>query len=122
MKKLTVLDIANILQLDNTVKEDLRNNFDSFDDDLKYNIQQVLWKGLDELKDRLAKLKYEQFMLEVDDGKRQLMSNMYDEAVKAVWQDFDDILTGKNKDAAVIESIRVQLQPLVGTPPPSPRK
>lgn len=116
MKKLTILDLATILQLNESIKDDLRKNFDSWDDELKYEIQKVLWDGVHELKDRLAKLKYEQFMLEVEQGKRQLMTNMYSEAVKAAWEDLEGIAAGKNKDTELIEEIRTQLKPLVNIP------
>ena len=117
MKKWTVFDLANILQLDNEVKEDLRLNFNNFDDDLKYEIQTVLWDGLFELKKRLAKVKYEHLMLDVDEGKRELTTDLYNQAEKSVWQDFEDILAGKNEDKKILEAIRVQLKPLIGTPP-----
>lgn len=112
MKTYSVLDLATILQLDEPVKEDLRKNFDSYSNDLKYEIKQILWDGLHELKEKMAKIKYEELMLEVDEGKRDLTTDLYDQALKRVWQDFDDVLSGKKKDVEKMEEIRAKLQPL----------
>lgn len=100
MKKFTVTDLATILQLDDSIKEDLRKNFDKYDDQLKYEILSLLWNKVHELKNRLAKLKYKVFLLEVDDGKRKLTTDLYRQAVKVVWQDFDDMLGGKKKTSS----------------------
>jgi hypothetical protein len=110
MKKLTIADISKILQLNNNYIEELSNNFSSYDEDLRYGIVEILWNGLHELKNRLAKLKYENLLLEVDEGKRQLTTDIYAQAVKAVWQDFEDILSGKKNELDQIATIKAQLQ------------
>lgn len=113
MKKFTVSDLATILQLDQSVKQDLVSNFDSYENELKYEILEILWNGLNDLKKRLAKLKYDQFLDEVNTGKRKLTNSLYDEATKAVWKDFEDISSGKKQDISQIEEIRANLQPLL---------
>lgn len=109
MKDITIADLATILQLDLPVKENLIKNFPNYSAGLKEKIVTILWDSVFELKDRLAKIKYEQFLLEVGEGKRQLTTDLYQEAVKMVWQEFDDILAGKNKDVEKIEQIRSNL-------------
>lgn len=98
MRDLTITDLVKILQLDDALKAELKNNFDHYSENLKYEILDILWKSFHQLKDELAKLKYEQFLVEVKEGKRCLMSNMYDEAVIAVWQDFENILEHNPND------------------------
>ena len=95
MKKFTIIDLMTILQIDTSLKEDLVNNFDGYDDELKSEVQKILWDGVHELKNRLAKLKYEQLLVEVDEGKRELTTDMYQQAVRKVWQDFEKMLEGK---------------------------
>lgn len=119
MKKYTINDLATILDLDEVVKEDLRKNFDNFDEELKYEIVKTLWDGVFELKSKLAKLKYEQFLIEIEAGKRELMTNLYEEATKAVWQDFEDILAGKTQDSEQLEEIRTKLKLPISSSPPS---
>lgn len=118
MKDVTIADLATILQLDLPVKENLIKNFPNYSAGLKEKIVTILWDSVFELKDRLAKIKYEQFLLEVREGKRQLITNLYQEAVKMVWQDFDDILAGKNKEIEQIEAIRAKIQLPALSPPP----
>lgn len=105
MRKFTISDLATVLQIDPGLKEDLVKRFDSFDSDTQYRTQEILWDGLHELKEKLTELKYEQFLAEVDEGKRKLMSDLYDQAEEAVWQDFEDILSGKKKEKEQIENI-----------------
>lgn len=123
MKDLTISDLATILQLDARIKEDLEKNFDSYSESLKEKTLKILWDGLHELKEKMAKIKYEELLLEVDEGKRELTTDLYDEALKRVWQDFDDMLSGKKKDVEKIEEIRAKLQPLAQdkttSPPPA---
>ncbi len=123
MKKYTISDLATVLQLDKSVKEDLRINYENYNEDLKYEIQKVLWDGVHELKNRLAKLKHEEMLLEVDEGKRELTTDLYQQAVKAVWQDFDDLLAGKKNDISQIEEIRSKLKlPDLPLPHPDDRR
>ena len=110
MLNLTVHDLATILQLDDSVRENLRKNYENYSDAKKYDVLAILWDGVHDLKKKLANLKYEHFMQEVDAGKREFTNDIFDEAVKAVWQDFKDILSGKNKDIEEIDKIRSQLK------------
>lgn len=110
MLNLTVHDLATILQLDDAVKENLRKNYDNYSDAKKYDVLAILWDGVHDLKKKLADLKYEQFLQEVDAGKRELTNDIYNQSVKAVWQDFQDILSGKNNDIEEINRIRSQLK------------
>lgn len=114
MKKLTISDLATILQLDQAIKADLEKNFKSYHDNTKDTILMILWNGVHKLEKEMARLKYEQLLLEIDEGKRQLTSDLYQEAVKKVWQDFEDLLSGKSTisiiDNKEIEEIRSELQ------------
>ena len=112
MKNLTVYDLAKILQLDNRIQEKLRKEYNGYNANLQYDILNILWNGVFELKTRLAKNKYELFLQEVDEGKRELNSNLYQEAVKAVWKDFENILAGYNKmeETQQIQEAREKLQ------------
>lgn len=124
MKQLTVGDLATILQLDASIKEDLEKKFANYHDNLKDEILKILWNGVHELENRLAKVKYEELLLEVDEGKRQLTDNLYQEAMKAVWQDFEDLLAGKTqekvKTEAQTEQIREELKQILNQPQPNP--
>lgn len=115
MRKLTIFDITDILQLDKDFKDSLKKNFSTYSEDLKYEITDILWDGLSKLQNRLTELKYEQFQNEVISGKRKLTNNLYNEAKQAVWQDLEDILSGKKQEVDQMEEIRSKLQ-LLTTP------
>lgn len=109
-KNYTIEDLALIIGYQMPEIQKLSQEFKLGDEETKENILTVLWDGLYELKEKLAKLKYEKLLLEVDEGKRELTSDLYPEAVKQVWQDFDDIVSGKKKEIDQIEEIMVRMQ------------
>lgn len=113
MTKLSISDLATILQLDSQVKEKLAKNFEDYSENLQETILKILWDGVLELQKRLAKLKYEGFLQEIKEGKRKLTTDLYSEAVETVWKDFDELTSGKKDDIRLIESIRAQLKPLI---------
>lgn len=115
-------DLATILQFDETYKVKLKTDYENYDSGRKYEILKILWDGVFELKEKLAQLRYEQLLEEVEQGKRELATNLYQEAVKSVWDDFESIASGKNIDTEMIQSIRAQITPLIQdkVTPPTP--
>lgn len=107
MNKLSVNDLATILQLETSFKETLVKDFDNYDDNLKDKILEILWSGIHELEERLAQIKYQEYLINEDN--KNIMTNLYDEAVKEVWNDFDNILSGKPQENEMIQSIRNEL-------------
>jgi len=112
MKKLNIFDIADILQLDQEFKDNLKKNFDTYSEDTKFEITDTLWEGLYKLQNRLTEVKYQQYMDEVAQGKRQLTNQLYSEAKRAVWSDFEDILSGKKHEVDQMDEIREKLKSL----------
>ena len=108
-----LLDLASILQFDEFYKVKLKADFDDYDTGRKYEILKILWDGVFELKEKLAQIRYEQLLEEVEQGKKELTTNLYQEAVRSVWDDFENLVSGKNKDEKLIESIRSQINPLI---------
>jgi len=117
MKQLTILDLATILQLDDSLKEELKNNFDKYSEGLKYGILDTLWNNFYKLRDELAKLKYQELLKEIELGKSQLTNDLYLQAQKRVWKDFEDMLSGKKQEVDQMEQIRVKLQSLTNKAP-----
>jgi hypothetical protein len=60
--------------------------------------------------DKLAQLKYDHYMEEVETGKRQLTPTMMQEAYQAVHKEYQDILSGKQKEVQQIEDLRNKIQ------------
>lgn len=125
MKILTVGDLCKILQLDSGVAENLEKNYRGYDDNRKDGILKILWEGVHELEKHLTNIKHEQLLLEVADGKRQLTDKLYQEAFRAVWQDFEDLMAGKIqekvKTEVQTEKIREELKQILNQPQSTPK-
>jgi hypothetical protein len=115
MKTYTIFDILTILGLEENYKGNLRRKFNSYSDGLKYDIQKIIWDSLYDLHKKLSMVKYQQFLEEARLGKRPLLSDLYNQAKAAVWQDFDDILAGRPQELKEIDEIRAKLQTFIGT-------
>ena len=116
MKKYTIFDIAKILQLDEEFQNELKTKFNTYDDAKKCEIIETLWSVLFELHDKLTVVRYNEFLKEIDDGKRELLNNLFLQAKRSVWQDFDQILAGKPKELEQIDEIRSKLEEIIKTP------
>lgn len=110
MKDYNISDLATILQLDPITKDNLIKKYPNYPDSTKEKIIEILWNGVFELMDRLAQLKHEELLVEVQDGKRELTTDLYHQAVKAVRQDFEEILSGRKNESEEIAKIRANLQ------------
>jgi len=110
MTKLTMYDVSRILGLDQKFCEDLKNKYESYEEDKKMFVSKTLWDGFWELYKKLSEVKYNQFLQEAEYGKRKLTTNIMNEAKSAVWKDFDDILAGKPQEKNEMEEIRNKLK------------
>lgn len=114
MKNLTIFDIAKILQFDDSQIAELKKNYDSYDDAKKVEVMDVMWQSFFDLHEKLSSLKYDQFMEEVAQGKRELKTDLFFQAKKAVMKDFEEILAGKPQENQQIEQLRNKLQSFTG--------
>lgn len=106
MKQLTHNDLAKILQLDQSYQEKLRVEFPNYDEEQKVEILSTLWKGFRELKEKMARVIYEGLLEEVGAGKRELTDDLFDQAQRIVWQEIENIVSGKSSDLDQIQSVR----------------
>jgi hypothetical protein len=67
------------------------------------------------MREQLIDLKYQEYLEDVEKGIKPLANDLYDQAVAAVWKNFDEILAGNRQDATEIDSIRTKLQALIGS-------
>jgi hypothetical protein len=110
MTKLTIYDVSKILGLDQKFCDELKNKYESYEEDKKMFISKTLWDGFWELYKKLSEVKYNQFLQEAEDGKRKLTTNIMNEAKSAVWKDFYEILAGKPQEKNEMEEIRNKLK------------
>lgn len=106
-------DLFKILPLEEVDRKELEENFDGYDQDRKFNIKRILWDVFHKMTDELAGIKLQELELEIQEGKRKITPDLYQQARAFVMQDYRDILNGKKQDDEQIDKIRDQLKNLM---------
>lgn len=112
MKKLTIFDIAKLLNFDANQTSQLKKDFEEADNETKVEIMDTMWSSFFELHKKLSDLKYNQLLGEVGQGKRELKTDLYLEAKKEVMKEFEEIIAGKQHDTKQIDELRDRLKNL----------
>jgi hypothetical protein len=110
----TIPELIKIIPMEDEVKAQLATEYESFSDGRKFEIQQILWDALFEMTDALTDLKYDELLQDVQEGKRIVSGDMYQEARSMVYQEYEDILNGKKEEVDKIDKIRDQLKGMMG--------
>lgn len=110
MKKFTIFEIAKLLNYSDQEIDSLKTEFKGYTEETRCNVMDVFYDSFYELLNQFSKVKYNQFLEEASSGKREVNSDLYQEAKRAVWQDFDDILAGKPQEKNEMEEIRNKLK------------
>lgn len=106
----TFENILKILPLDKQFKETIQKEYETYDDVMKYEVVRILCDAVDEYETMLANSIMDGYFAEVQDGKRTLSSDMYEQAKKEVYKEFEDIIAGKREEKEELEVIRKKLQ------------
>ncbi len=114
MNNLTIQELVKLLPITQEQKDEVMKDYESFDEDKKLRVARVLWSAFYELKHSLEVVKYQEFLAEVETGKRTLSGNMIADVREAVWKDFTDVLSGKIEASEQMETIRGKLKALSG--------
>lgn len=113
MRRLEIKDLLRIIPFEEGVRAEILNEFDTYSDALKYDIQKILWDAYYEILEQQTEVKLQQLMMEVEAGVRSLTTDMNDDAERLVENDFEDILNGKKNELQQIEDLRSKLQQLI---------
>lgn len=108
----TTKEILKLIPLDNTLREQILKEYDSYGDGKKYDMGTIIWDAFTQLTNALIDLKFKKYMFEVENKQRKLTTDLYIKAKEAVYQDYDDILSGKKQDREQMEAIQKKLQSL----------
>ena len=111
---MTIFDLAKILRFDDQQLSDLKKDYETADNEKKVETIDIMWKGYFELYEKLCNLRYDQFLEEVAQGKRNLTNDLYLQAKKAVTKDFEEILAGKPEETQQINQLRDRLKSFTG--------
>lgn len=110
----TTKDLFKILPLEKDVRESLTQNYDSYDDGRKNEIQHMLWDMFHTLIEKITQVYHAEFLDEIAQGKRNLSSDLMKEARKKAYDHCKRILSGEAEEQESITNIRNQLQSLMG--------
>lgn len=110
----TVPQLLKILPLDASFRTELETEYESYSEGRKFEIKQILWDAFFQMTDELTDIKYERLLLDIKDGRRNELDDLYQEARTLVYQDYRDILAGKKEEIEQIDKIRDQLKGLIG--------
>jgi hypothetical protein len=110
MKNLTIQDVIKILPLEISVRDDLLKNLDGYPEAQQFDIREICWKAFFDYKAGLEEIKFQEFMMEIEEGKRQLSADLMTQARLAVFQDFTDILNGKREENKQIKEIQEKIK------------
>lgn len=106
----TFENILKILPLDKQFKETIQKEYETYDDVMKYEVVRIMCDAVDEYETMLANSIMEGYFAEVQEGKRKLTTDMYEQAKKEVYKEFEEIIAGKREEKQELEEIRKKLQ------------
>ncbi|MFN4213130.1 MAG: hypothetical protein ACK4FL_04210 [Microgenomates group bacterium] len=114
-KKSLIYQLGKILGFEEDYIAKLEEKYQNGNEDVRYEIMDILWKYFFKLYDKLTALKYAQFFKEVAQCKRKLSSTFYQEAQEEVKTYFQKILTGEIEDEEKIRQLRQKIAEFVKT-------
>lgn len=110
----TIPQLLKLLPMEDTLRNELSAEYETYSEGRKFEIKQILWEVFFEMTDLLTDLKYDQLLVDITEGKRNELENLYEEAKSLVYQDYKDVLAGKKEEIEQIDKIRDQLKGLIG--------
>lgn len=111
-----IFQLGKMIGLDNEYLNKINNEYQNANEDRRYQIMEILWKGFFELLNDITKIKYRQFLAEVALGKRKLESDLYQQAQQETKNYLLKTLTGEIEDELKIEEIRKKISTFTKIP------
>jgi hypothetical protein len=114
MRYLTIQDVIKAIPMDEELRKEVLYQYDSYDEPKKFQITKVCWEAFTAMEDTLKSYYEELIMQEVAAGTKTV-DNINDAVQQAVEQDIEDRIIGKQQDTEQLETIRKQLENLMGS-------
>jgi len=112
MKKITTKDLITLLPLGNELQQKLLSEIDSYSPDAKFEMEKILWGAYDALHEAKVEQKLEVQFEEALHGNRELDSDFYNSAEKAVEHD-KQVSLNNQTSSHDLEIVRNKLQAIV---------
>lgn len=113
MKNFSIENVIKILYQNNPSQRDkIIAEYATFSEARKDEVTAILLEQFKNFTEELAFFKYQEFLQEVESGKRQISTELMQEARLAVDEDLAKVLTGESKDNQEIAALQQKLQSL----------
>ena len=110
IKSPTTLDILKCIPLTDALRTDIVTRYATMDQGERYELTRIIWDALWEYHRILADEYFEILLARAGRGEEQLTTDLYDRAVKEVWDHLEIIWSGHKTDTQELDEIRSQLQ------------
>lgn len=112
-KKSLIWQLGKILGFEENYIQRLEKEYQLGNEDVRYEIMDILWRYFFTLYDKLTWEKYNQFLSEIALGKRKLSSDLYQQAQDEIKEYFKKVLTGEIEDEQKIAQLRKKILEMV---------
>lgn len=117
MKTFSIEDIIKIIYQNNPTQGDsLIAEYATYDEARKDEVTAILLEQFNTYSEELAFLKYQEYLQEVEAGKRPISTELMQEARLAVDEDLAKVLTGEHSDNQEIKALQQKIQSLSAGP------
>ncbi|OGK38583.1 hypothetical protein A3F03_00510 [Candidatus Roizmanbacteria bacterium RIFCSPHIGHO2_12_FULL_41_11] len=115
MRELTNIEVIKAIPFDPVFKQKLLSNYQKYNEGQQYEIARLCWKAFHQMRRLLTDWKNEEFLREVAEGKKTITPTFNQEVAEAVWQDIENMISGKMQEQQKIEAIRLHLQDIISS-------
>lgn len=114
MREYTTQEVIKIIPLDKDIREELINDFDSYDEEHKLAVAKICWPSFHKLVAVLRTKYNAQILEEITAGTRVIAkdSSLIDEIELAVEKELNERLDGKVEEQVELSSLREKLKSL----------
>lgn len=104
-----IFQLGKMIGLEKEYLDNLYQEYLHADEDRRYQIMDILWEGFFKLLDKITEIKFQQFIAEAAMGKRELTTDLYQQARQEAKNYLYKVLTDELKDEEKIEEIRKKI-------------
>ena len=113
MRKLNIKEVIKAIPMEEKVREQLLSEYESYPEIKQFDISLGCWNTFHQMQKIMEDAKFQEYEQEILNGTRQATALLMQEARDSVWQDIEDVISGKKIEEKKIEAIRAQLQSLI---------
>lgn len=115
MRDLSIQDVIKAVPMEEDLRKELLEGYDSFDESKQFEIVSTCWDAFYQMEEILKSYHEARIMQEVSEGTLKV-DTISDAVQEAVEKDIEDRITGKKADDAQLDTVRHHLEKLMNPP------